>query len=187
MYNKRNQVDTKIRELEFAKMQNERHLYEQHMKKQFKDHVKNQYSKVYDHMIDERKKKEKEEKDRELWLQKNLLEKPSWIKDIHEQKEIQVRKREQYAKQLEKNLKEQEDRRVIEAKLLKEQQGKMKYEPEENIKKKTEYKPPPQVNLQLSRKKYTQIQNKHRCQEFDKRQIGVKTVKSTCLSLRAKR
>ena len=88
MYNKRNQVDTKIRELEFAKMQNERHLYEQHMKKQFKDHVKNQYSKVYDHMIEERKKKEREEKDRELWLQKNLLEKPSWIKDIHEQKEI---------------------------------------------------------------------------------------------------
>ena len=63
------------------------------MKKQFKEHVKNQYSKVYDNMINERKRKEREEKERQLWLEKNLLEKPSWIKDQHEQQKIYNQKK----------------------------------------------------------------------------------------------
>ena len=55
MYDKKEKTEEKIKELDFSRKQNERHLYEQEMKKRIKENTKNQYSQVYNQMIEERK------------------------------------------------------------------------------------------------------------------------------------
>ena len=44
-------------------------------------------------MIGERREREKEEKEREKWLERTLLQGQSWLKNPEEQKEIERRKR----------------------------------------------------------------------------------------------
>jgi hypothetical protein len=63
------------------------------MKKHQKEHTKNEYAKLYDRMIEDRREKEKAEKERELWLERNLLHQNSWLKDPYQQKEIEKQRK----------------------------------------------------------------------------------------------
>ena len=58
------------------------------MKRQSKAVREGEYSKVYEQMIGERREREREEKQREKWLERTLLNEKSWLKDPVEQKEI---------------------------------------------------------------------------------------------------
>jgi hypothetical protein len=63
-------------------------------------------------MIVERKEREHEERERQLWLERKLLNEGSWLRDPSQQKDIEKQKRMLYAKELEKLMKQEEDKRL---------------------------------------------------------------------------
>lgn len=86
MVDERMASEERSREMEFSKMQNECHQREVERRRMAGNSKKEEYSREYQQMIDMRKEREKAERERELWLEQQMLRGQNWLLDPAHQK-----------------------------------------------------------------------------------------------------